>query len=74
MSIFGYIAHKDGYWGGICSSSMPPKDLAKFLADFVKDGFEIMTVADRDDYNAKIKDMKPWSDSPYFKPKRSRRK
>lgn len=59
---WAYIAHKDGYWCGVASPELPAKDLRDFLGDFAADGFSIMTVFSREEYDAALKDMKPWVD------------
>lgn len=74
MTAWAYIAHKGEYWGGVAATSMPAKDLAKFISDFVKDGYEIMPIADRDEYEAKMAGMKMIHEHPDFKPKKTRRK
>lgn len=61
---WAYIAHKDGYWCGVASPELPAKDLRKFLGDFAADGFSIMTVHSREEYDAVLTDMKPWSKRP----------
>jgi len=33
---WAFIAHKDGYWAGVGSATMPKRDLRKFIGDFVK--------------------------------------
>lgn len=47
---WGFIAHKDGYWGGAVSATAPSKELGEFLSEFVKDGYAIQTVYSREEY------------------------
>ena len=70
---WAYIACKGDYWGGIISDRAGPKELGKFMSEFVKDGFSIINVSSRDEYVTKIGAMKPWFESPDFKPKTSRK-
>lgn len=65
MTAWAYIAHKDGYWAGIISATVPKKDLSKFLGDFAGDGFSILTVNNRDEYNAALAGMQVWSKRPH---------
>jgi hypothetical protein len=57
---WAYIAHKDGKWAGVAAANMPAKDLRKFLGDFAADGFAIMTVFDRNEYERAIRSMEMW--------------
>lgn len=57
---WAFIAHKDGRWAGVAAANMPKKDLRKFLGDFAADGFEIMTVKSRDEYNAALAKLRTW--------------
>jgi hypothetical protein len=61
---FAYIAHKDGYWCGVASPDLPAKDLRDFLGDFAADGFSIMTVNSREEYEAALASMKSWGKRP----------
>lgn len=74
MTAFVYIARKGEYWGGIMSSDMPPKMLAKEIASYVRDGFEIVGVHDRETYFSMLESMKPWNQSPDFVAKKSMRR
>lgn len=38
--------------GGVISPTLPKKEVGKFIADFVADGYEVRTVFDRDEYIA----------------------
>ena len=71
--LFCYIAHKDGYWSGLCAADVPPKFLAKFMSDHAKDGCQFITCATREEYLKKLDTMKPWNESPDYKPKRKRK-
>jgi hypothetical protein len=57
---FAYIAHKDGKWAGVIAGNSPPHGLREFLGDFAGEGFAIMTVASRDEYNAALASMEMW--------------
>lgn len=69
---WAYIAHKDGYWGGWHSARLLNREfnkaekraLAKFIAGFVKDGFSIITVESREEYDRVIGGMRSWSQRP----------
>lgn len=69
MTIFAYIAHKDGKWGGVCSAMIERDGLAKFMAAFIIMGFDIMPTATREEYLAKLDSMKMWGDAEEAKPK-----
>lgn len=62
MTIFAYIAHKDGEWVGVCSAKGDRSNIAKFLSFYVRQGFDIMSVATREEYLAKLDSMKMWGD------------
>lgn len=69
MTVSAYIAHKDGYWGGVyrtgvCEGKTERRELAKFLSSFARDGFDVMPVASREEYLATLKKMEPWFDRP----------
>ena len=51
---WAFIAHRDGRWAGVAAANMPKRDLRKFLGDFASDGFAILTVNSRDEYNAAL--------------------
>ena len=72
MAAWAYIAHKDGYWAGVCAGDVPKRILAKFLGDFAADGFSISTVNDRTEYDAMLVPMKFWHESPEWKAKHKR--
>ena len=57
---WAFIAHKDGYWAGVASAELPKRGLQKFLGDFAADGFSIMPVNSREEYDAALKTMKHW--------------
>lgn len=62
MTIFAYIAHKDGEWVGVCSAMIDRGEMAKFMIPFVIKGFDIMSVATREEYLARLDSMKMWGD------------
>jgi hypothetical protein len=66
---WAFIAHKDGYWAGVCTAQMAKRDLRKFLGDFAAEGFSIMSVNDRDEYNKALSELKFWHESPEWKMK-----
>jgi hypothetical protein len=43
------------------------------MSDHAKDGMQFMTCKTREEYLEKLDAMKPWSESPFYKPKRKRR-
>lgn len=61
---WAFIGHRDGYWAGVASATMPPKDLKKFVGEMVADGMSITTVYSRDEYNKVLGGMKSWSHRP----------
>lgn len=63
---FAYICHKDNHWAGVTSPAVGKKDLAKFLGEFAADGFSILTVKTREEYERVIGGMKMWRDHPDF--------
>ena len=67
MTAWAYIAHKGGYWAGICSAEVSPRFLKKFFGEFA--GFQIELVDSREAYLSKIKSMKIWHESPEYKAK-----
>lgn len=64
MAAWAFIAHKDGYWAGIASATLPKRELRKFLGDFAAEGFSITTVEDRAEYERLIAPMGYWGDRP----------
>lgn len=74
MSTWVYIAHKGDYWGGLIAANIDRKSLSKFMSDYVKDGFDIMAVPDREKYLKIIDTMKPWNESPDYVPTKRARK
>lgn len=66
---WAFIAYKGEYWAGVCSAQVPKRDLKNFLGEFGADGFSITSVENRDEYDAKLKGMKFWHDSPEWKAK-----
>lgn len=61
---WAFIAHKDEFWAGVCAADVPRPDLTEFIGDFVADGFSIMTVHSRAEYDATLAKMKFWHESP----------
>ena len=70
MSVWAYVAHKDGYWAGACSGThLSKKEIAKFTGDFIADGFSITPCSNREEYDRLIESMPDWSQSPEYKAK-----
>ena len=59
---WAFIAHKEGFWCGVASATLPKRDLRKFLGDFAANGFAIMTVNSRAEYLKVIDNLKPWAE------------
>ena len=59
---WAFIAHKDGRLGGVAAAEIPKRELRKFLGDFAADGFDIMTVNSRDEYNAALPKLKQFGE------------
>lgn len=66
-AVWAYVAHKDGYWAGVASSEL--QGIGSWIGKFIKAGFTVSSVKDRDEYDATLKDLKPWHDSPEYKAK-----
>jgi len=49
---WAFIAHKGSHLGGVTAAD---KDSAKFLAPFIRKGYAVLTVYDREEYLAAIK-------------------
>lgn len=49
---WAFIAHKGNHLGGV---TVADKDSGKFLAPFIRKGYAILTVYDREEYLAAIK-------------------
>ena len=59
---WAFITHKDGYWHGVAAANLPKASLRKFLGDAAASGSAIMTVYNRDEYNAALKSLKMWNE------------
>ena len=57
---WAYLAHKDGRFCGVTAANLPKRELGKFLGDFAASGCAIITVGNRDEYNAELAKLKPW--------------
>lgn len=57
---WAFIAHKDGCYAGIASAELPKRDLRKFLGDYAADGFSILSVNNREEYDAEMAKLKSW--------------
>jgi hypothetical protein len=68
--VYAYIAHKEGYLGGVVSAEIPAKNLAKYLASFIKAGCDIKATDSAEEYLANVKTLKPWRQSPFYKAKK----
>ena len=51
---WAFIAHKNGRWGGVCTAD---KTAGKFLSSFIADGYSVLTVYNREEYNAALAKM-----------------
>jgi hypothetical protein len=60
MANWAYIAHRDGYLGGVCSADIPASHLGRFLKDFAN--FDIKVVNSREEYLSFIDGMPFWSE------------
>ena len=61
---WAYVAHKDGYWAGLVSASMPRKDLIRCIGEWVADGLTITTAHSRDEFLALLATLRPWDERP----------
>jgi hypothetical protein len=48
---WAFICMKGNKIGGVISPDLPSKEISKFLSDFISDGYSLVTVYDRDEYN-----------------------
>lgn len=55
---WAFIAHKDGGLAGVASATLPKRELKKFLGEFASDGYSIMTVHSREEYNTALAGFK----------------
>lgn len=65
-SPWAFIAHKDNHWAGVTVAD-GSRGCGKFVADFVRDGFSILTVYSREEYTKTLDGMKCWSKHPDYK-------
>ena len=49
---WAFVCLKGKKLGGVISPELPKKEVVKFLGDFAADGYSIVTVYNRDEYNA----------------------
>jgi hypothetical protein len=61
---WAFVAHKDGYWAGVCSPKVGKAELRKFLGDFAAAGFSITSVDNREEYVNLIGGMGCWHQRP----------
>lgn len=69
---WAFIAHKDNHWAGVTVAD-ESRDTSKFVADFVRGGFSIVTVYSRDEYRKTLDGMKMWHDHPDYPHKKKRK-
>lgn len=67
---WAFIAHKDAHWAGVIAADATKKEIKKFLGEFAADGFSILTVHNRDEYNKVLDTMKIWHEHPDYKRKK----
>lgn len=70
--VWAYVAHKNGYWAGVCSPAVGKRELKEFLAEFAAEGFTLTPVFDRAEYNVLLDTMQEWSHSPEWQHARCR--
>lgn len=63
---FAYICHRDNHWAGITSPAVGKRELKKFLGEFAADGFSIINVADRAEFDRVMSGMRPWHEHPDY--------
>lgn len=51
---WAFIAHRSGKWAGVISADSTASEVRKFVGGFAAKGCAIMTVYDRDEYNAAL--------------------
>ena len=81
MAVWAYISVRGEYWGGVCvikdlsgvCVNNDRKAIARWLAKFVASGFEIVSVANWDEYNQELALLKPHSESPEHQMKYARK-
>lgn len=55
---WAFVAHKGARFGGVISPELPKRDVRKFIADFVLDGYTITPVYDRPEYLSLLDGLK----------------
>ena len=58
------VCHKGMRLGGVISPTLTKKEIAKFISEFVADGYGITTVYSREEYLALINPMTFGEDNP----------
>lgn len=51
---WAFVCHKGNRFGGAVSATYPKREVAKFLAEFIADDYEVVAVFDRPEYLALI--------------------
>ena len=54
---WAFLTRKGKRFGGVIASTLPKKDVANFLAGFIADGYEVVTVFDRPEYLALLESL-----------------
>ena len=49
---WAFVCLKGDLFGGVISPDLGAKKVAEFLQSFIADGYSVVTVFDRDEYNA----------------------
>jgi len=68
---FVYVAHKDGYWAGVCGEG---EHAGGFIVSFVEEGFSVTTCNSREAYMALMGALEHWHKSPEWQAKQARKK
>ena len=58
-NVWAYLAVRDGYIGGMCAPEpLGQRETAKFVARFVRAGFDIIACPNQAEYLAKLKEYR----------------
>ena len=72
--VWAYIAEKDGYWVGVIAADLAgPKETASFISKYIRNGFSVVSLKNREEYEAKLAELKPYSESPEWASKHARK-
>lgn len=70
--VWAYIAHKNGYWAGVAAPDL--NDIGRWVGKFIRDGFSVSSVKNRDEYNVMLNELKPWHEFDEWKAKHSKKR